>query len=126
MVDLLINQLDSISNGMIINNLVINNNILSSLHNYVLSLLFQILSIIFVFSYCNDCKNNGNTIVGINIHTTLDIFQLQRYFNDVKLIHIRLIFCWISIFGDAVDIDLYLSKEYGNINSCLVCMFGRW
>ena len=95
MVDLLINQLYQISNGMIMNTSVINNYILSS--NSVLFLLFRMLSIIFVFifSCCND---------------------------NMKSISIRLIFCLISIFGDAVDIKLYLSKEYDNVNGCLVCL----
>ena len=101
-VDLLIKQLHSIANGMIVNNSGTNNNIFSS--NNVLFLLFGIFSIIFGFSYCNDCK-----IAGINIHT-------QLYLNNsIRLI---IIFCLINIFGDAVDIkELYLCKEYGNVNN---------
>ena len=42
----------------------------------------------------------------------------------MKSIGIRLIFCtiMISIFGDAVDIKLYLSEEYGDVNNCSVCL----
>ena len=97
MVDLLISQLNSISNGMITNNSTINNNVLILPSNNVLFLLFQILSIVFVFGYCNDCKSNGNTIVGININNELYIFKLKTYFNNMKSISIRLIFCLINI-----------------------------
>ena len=112
MVDLLIIQLRSILNGMIMNNLVINNNVLFQMSTVI---------IIFVFGDCNGCKINGNTIVGINIHTQSYIFILKRYLNNIKLINVGLIFCLISIFGDART-KLYLSKEYGNDNSYLVCL----
>ena len=120
MVDLLISQLNSISNGMIMNNSVINNNILSS--NNVLFVLFQMLLIIFVFSYYNNFKNDGTIIVGLNIDTQLYIFKLKRHINNMKSIIIRLIFCLISTFGDSVDINLYLSKEYANDNNYSVCL----
>ena len=118
MVDLLIVQLRWISNGMIMNNWVIHNNILS--RNNV---LFQILSIIFVFGDCGGCKNKGKLIVGINIYVELYIFILKRYFNNRKSISIGLVFRLIITFGDAVDIcivgtKLYLIKEYGNDIGC--------
>ena len=115
MIHLLVVQLYSILNGIIMINSVINNNILSS--NNVLFVLFQMLLIIFVFSYCNGCKNNGNAIVGINNHTESYIFILKRYLNSIKSISVGLIFCLISIRA-----KIYLSKEYGNNNSYLVCL----
>ena len=114
MVDLLINQLHSISTGLNMNNSVINNTLPS---NNVLFLLFQILSIIFVFGYFNDCKSNGNIIAGININNELYIFKLKRYLNNMKSISILLIFGLINIFGDAVDIKLCFSKQYDNVSS---------
>ena len=112
MVDLLIIQLRLILNDMI------NSNILSS------NILFQMSTvlIIFVFGDCNGCKNNGNTIVGINIYTKSYIFILKTYLNSIKSISVGLIFCLISMFGD-VRIKLYLSKEYyGNDITYLVTL----
>ena len=119
MVDLLLIQLRWITNAMIMNNWVTDNNILSS--NNV---LLRILSIIFVFGDCNGCKNNGNIIVGINIYIELYILILKGYLNSMKSINIRLVFCFIIAFDDALDIGgagtkLYVSKEYGNDIRCL-------
>ena len=122
MVHLLIIQLRSILNGMIMNNLVINNNILSN--NIVLFQMSTVL-IIFVFGDCNGCKNNGNTIVGINIHAKSYIFMLKRYLNNTKSISVALIFCLISIPGDARTTKLYLSRKYGNDDSYLVTFIDR-
>ena len=108
MVDLLIIQLHSILNGMIMHNLVINNNILSS--NNILFRISTVL-IIFVFGDCNGCKNNGNTIVSVDIGTQLYIFILKSYLNNIKSISVGLTFCSISIRA-----KIYLSKEYGNDN----------
>ena len=78
MIDLIIVQSHSILDGMIKNNSVININILSSTN-----------VLIIVFSYCNDCKNDGSIIVGINIDTQLYIFKLKRHLNNINKILIE-------------------------------------
>ena len=106
MVDLLISQLRSILNGMITKNCVINSN----------NVLFQMLTvlIIFVFGDRNDCKNNGNIIVGINIPTE------SRHLHNIKSVSIGLVFCLIITFGNAVDPDICgTGKEYANDNNLI-------